>query len=317
MSSIPKSIGRLIRVPLREIWRHEAQDFTRWLADHLDEIEEVTGLSLTLIEREAATGSFAVDILAEDGEGSLVVIENQLEANDHDHLGKLITYMSNQDAKIAIWITSDPRPEHERAVEWLNETLPADAAFYLIKVEAVRINDSPPAPLFTVVAAPSLTSQQVGEQRKELAQRHKQYLEFWAQLLDKARGQSNLFSGVSPKKDHWISAGAGRTGVQWSYVALKDHARVELYIDTTDSEKNKQIFDALSQYWQAIEASFGSHLVWQRLDNKRASRISHEIHTFGGISNYDQWDALQTAMVEAMDKLENALKPHLAKLPKT
>ncbi|MCD6520442.1 MAG: DUF4268 domain-containing protein, partial [Anaerolineae bacterium] len=145
-------LGKLEKVPLRTIWRNEAYDFTAWLADNLDFLGEAVGLEISFTEREKAVGSFSVDILAEDSDGNVVVIENQLERTDHDHLGKLITYLSNLDAKAAIWISSDPRPEHEAAIHWLNEMLPADTAFYLLKLEAYRIGDSLPAPLLTVVA---------------------------------------------------------------------------------------------------------------------------------------------------------------------
>jgi hypothetical protein len=109
-----------------------------------DYLEECTGLSLSLIETEAITGDFAVDILAEDANGNLVVIKNQLDRTDHDHLGKLITYMANHEAKAAIWVTAQPRPEHERAIDWLNEMLPADTAFYLVRVEAIQIDQLRP-----------------------------------------------------------------------------------------------------------------------------------------------------------------------------
>ena len=143
--------GKLTRIPLREVWPHEERDFSRWLAKNLDCLEECTGLSLSLIETEAITGDFAVDILAEDANGNLVVIENQLGRTDHDHLGKLLTYMANHEAKAAIWVTAQPRPEHERAIDWLNEMLPADTAFYLVQVEAIQIDQSAPAPLFTEI----------------------------------------------------------------------------------------------------------------------------------------------------------------------
>ncbi len=165
-------IGRLERVPLRELWPDEARDFTPWLADNLDLLAEHLGLQLALVEQEASAGDFAVDIVAETEKGDTVVIENQLERTDHDHLGKLITYLSNLDAKVAIWITANPRAEHEKAVQWLNELAPADTAFYLVKVEAYRIEESPPAPLFTVVAGPSAESREIGSRKKELAERH-------------------------------------------------------------------------------------------------------------------------------------------------
>lgn len=307
-------VARLTRVPLREVWRHEAIDFTRWLAENLDLLYEPTGLRLSLVETEAATRDFAVDILAEDADGNLVVIENQLERTDHDHLGKLITYMSNHDAKTAIWITSQPRPEHEKAVHWLNETLPDDTSFYLLQIEAMRIDESAPAPLFTVIAGPSPESREIGVQRKELARRHVLRQEFWDGLLKKAKKKSILFASISPSKDHWVSAGAGKSGLTWAYVILKDHGRVELYIDAADSERNKRYFDALAKHKEDIEAGFGEPLQWQRLDEKRAARIAYRIHGYGGLYDTENWEALQDAMIDAMMRLESALKPYFDRL---
>jgi hypothetical protein len=197
-------IARLEKLELRELWKHEAHGFTKWLTENLDFVSEAIRVDLSLVEREASVGPFSADILAEDNQGHPVIIENQLEQTDHDHLGKLITYMSNLEAKIAIWITSSPRPEHEKAVHWLNETLPADTAFYLLKIEAYKIGTSDPAPLLTIVAGPSLESKQVGGQKKELAERHLMRMEFWTQLLERAKGKINLFDRISPGTNNWI-----------------------------------------------------------------------------------------------------------------
>lgn len=310
-----KQIGKLKRVPLREVWSHEARDFTQWLSENLGYLEECTGLTLSLSEVEAPTGDFAVDILAEDADGNLVIIENQLERTDHDHLGKLLTYMANHEAKTAIWVTSHPRPEHEKAVHWLNETLPADNAFFLIQVEAYRIDDSAPAPSFKVIAGPSPESRQIGAKRKELAERHIIRLEFWKQLLEKANKRSPLFANVSPSKDSWISAGAGRSGFTWSYVILKDQARVALYIDTQDVERNKAIFNFLFQRKEAIEQAFGVPLDWELKEGIRVVNISYKIRNRGGLRTPENWESLQEEMVDAMVRLEKALRPHLKELP--
>ncbi|MCS7087506.1 MAG: DUF4268 domain-containing protein [Thermoflexales bacterium] len=310
-----KPIARLTRLPLRELWPNEALSFTRWLSQHLDILQEVIGINLSLLKTEANAGDFSVDILAEDEEGNLAVIENQLEATDHDHLGKLLTYVSNRDAKLAIWITSDPRPEHVKAIRWINEILPEDMGFYLVKLEAVRIGDSPPAPLFSLIEAPSSTGRQTGAQRKELGQTHALRLEFWRGVLEKAKEQQNTtFAHISPSTGSWISAGAGKTGVTWNCVVLKDHARVELYIDTREGERNKSIFDALFKHRDEIEASFGEPLEWQRLDESRASRVAYPIRGLGGLSDRERWTELQEAIVSTMARFENAIKPHLSRI---
>ena len=35
--------------------------------------------------------------------GDKVIIENQLEQSNHDHLGKIITYASSLDTKVVVW----------------------------------------------------------------------------------------------------------------------------------------------------------------------------------------------------------------------
>ena len=83
-------IGRLRRVSLREVWPHEARDFTPWLAENIDVLNNAIDLSLSIVEREQAAGDFSVDLVAEDESGDPVIIENQLERSNHDHLGKRI-----------------------------------------------------------------------------------------------------------------------------------------------------------------------------------------------------------------------------------
>jgi len=128
-------IGKIQRVGLREVWKHEAYDFTQWLEDNIDVLNDVIDLNLSNAERERAAGTFSADLVAEDEKGNPVVIENQLEKSNHDHLGKLITYLTSIGAKVGIWIVAEPRPEHVSAISWLNES--NLASFYLLKVEAI------------------------------------------------------------------------------------------------------------------------------------------------------------------------------------
>ena len=149
-----EKIGSLQRVPLREVWSHEARDFTTWLERNIDVLNDAIDLSLSNVKREQPAGDFSIDLVVEDESGNPVIIENQLERSNHDHLGKLITYLTAIGAKAAIWIVSDPRPEHISAISWLNES--SSASFYLIKIEdPVPIRTSLPEPLLTVIVDPS------------------------------------------------------------------------------------------------------------------------------------------------------------------
>lgn len=303
----------LTPVPLREIWSHEARDFTRWLEKNLDYLGEAIGLTLEPIERESAIGDLAVDLLAEDDAGNRVIIECQLQRSDHEHLGKLLTYMGSfTDVKVAIWICAQPRPEHEKAVHWLNETFPVDTNIYLVQVEAYRIADSSPAVKFTVIAGPSEQSRQVGRHRKELAERHVLMREFWKQLIERLQGKTKLHANLKPSLTYWLST--RKRGIEYNYVVLKDKARVELYIDTGDGEKNKRIYDEIYKHKDAIEQRFGEPLEWQRLDMKCSCRVAASIKGKGKINDQDTWDTLQDAMIDAMIRLENAFAPYINQL---
>ena len=116
-------LGKITREhDLRTVWSNEAQAFTPWLAEHLDVLGDALGITIELEERESSVGAFSLDILARDQDsGEAVVIENQIEQSDHEHLGKLITYASGKDAKYIVWIVKDAREEHRAAIEWLNK----------------------------------------------------------------------------------------------------------------------------------------------------------------------------------------------------
>lgn len=307
-------VGRIEKVQLRDVWKKEAKDFTGWLFDNVEVLAEELDIDLTSIEKEKKVGSFSADIIAEDGSGQKVLIENQLEKTDHDHLGKILTYVSNLDAKTAIWISSKPHPEHERAIDWLNES-GSGVKFYLVKVEAYKIGNSEPAAKFTVIAGPSERTEAVAEDKEELAARHKKRLEFWKTLLEKAKAKTPLHSNISTTIYHWIGAGSGRSGMSYNYVITYKYGSAELYIDRgkNSEEENKRIFDELHSHKKEIEDVFGEKLEWERLDDRRACRIA-KYYEYAGLNDSDKWDKLQGDMIDAMMRLEKALKKHLSAL---
>ena len=306
-------IGKIQRVPLREIWVHETLDLTRWLQNNIEVLNEPLELLLSNAEREQSAGDFNVDLTAEDEDGNLVVIENQLEKSDHDHLGKIITYLTAFGAKRAVWIVAEPRPEHVAAINWLNEG--STAAFYLLKIEGIRINDSDPAPLLTLIVGPSEEARDVGKTKKELAERDVLRHRFWTELLKRAKDRTKLHANISPGQDSWISAGAGRSGLGFNYVITKHQAGVELYIyrGKDSGDESKTIFDSLAASKDAIEKEFGGPLEWQRLEGKLACRIKKTIPLGGYRNDESKWPGIQDAMIEAMIRLEKALKPFIAK----
>ncbi len=306
-------IGKVDRVKLREVWKHEARDFTKWLEENIDVLNDITNLDLVSAEREKSAGKFSVDLVAEGADGGTVVIENQLEKSNHDHLGKLITYLTSIEAKIAIWIVSDPRPEHIRAISWLNES--SSAAFYLIKVEAIQIGKSVPAPLFTLIVGPSEESKDIGQAKKEISERNKLRHKWWSKLLEYSNSKTKLFNNISPSEYSWIGKGSGMRGVTYNFMITKNESGVEIYIDRGKDadEENENIFNTLYKSKEKIETNLGSKLDWQRLEGKRACRI--KIYVKGGYrDSEEEWNAIHTKLVDNMIRFEKAFKPYIQKL---
>jgi len=306
-------IGKVDRVKLREVWKHEARDFTKWLEENIDVLNDITNLDLVSAEREKSAGKFSVDLVAEGADGGTVVIENQLEKSNHDHLGKLITYLTSIEAKIAIWIVSDPRPEHIRAISWLNES--SSAAFYLIKVEAIQIGKSVPAPLFTLIVGPSEESKDIGQAKKEISERNKLRHKWWSKLLEYSNSKTKLFNNISPSEYSWIGKGSGMRGVTYNFMITKNESGVEIYIDRGKDadEENENIFNTLYKSKEKIETNLGSKLDWQRLEGKRACRI--KIYVKGGYrDSEEEWNAIHTKLVDIMIRFEKAFKPYIQKL---
>ncbi|MBA7612214.1 hypothetical protein ES703_19450 [subsurface metagenome] len=302
-------IGKIKRVGLREVWKHEALGLTTWLENNIDVISEAIDLELSNAEREKPVGDFNVDLTAEDKNGNLVVIENQLEKSDHEHLGKLLTYLSSLGAKTAIWIVARPRAEHVNAVSWMNES--GLANFYLLKIEAIKIEGSPPAPLLTLITGPSEESRKVGEVKKNVSERQTLRLKWWTQLLKKAKVKSNLHANISPCENNWLGTGAGISGLNYNYSALQHSTGIELYIDTGEKDENERIFDKLYQGKNAVETVFGEELQWQKLETKKACIIARYYEDGGYRDNENKWPDLQDKMINRMILFHKAISPFI------
>jgi hypothetical protein len=310
------NVGKLQIVSLRDAFRHEAHNFTAWLEANIDALAERVGVELTVLEREKSVGSFNVDLFCETSDGRYVIIENQLERSDHDHLGKLLTYLVNLDARVAIWVTPEVRPEHERVIDWLNESTSADFSFYLIQVEAVRIENSPFAPLFTTLVAPDEQTRQIGETKKKLAESEisQKRLKFWTQLFERSKGSTALFSNISPRDATYISTSAGKSGFVIGYNVRWDKASVWFGIDLgpNTEDKSKAVFEQLYAQKDQIEAEFGAPFEWTSKEGQRACFATYWIADYGGVATPETWPELQNAMIEAMIRLDRVFRSRIS-----
>lgn len=308
------TIRKIKKVSLRELWKKEDKDFTKWLEENIDYLNDVLDIGISIESREENVGPFRVDLYGEDNNGNKVIIENQLEKTDHKHLGQIITYLTNLEAKTAIWISSNPIEEHKKAIDWLNETTPDDISFYLIKLEAIKIESQPlVAPLFTVVKGPSKESKQIGAEKKEYAQRYVIRKEFWTQFINEINKKNSLCKNISPRTDNWLSIALGMSGVGIDMVISKKCARSEIYINRGTKEENKKIFDYFFKQKDQIEADFGKELTWERKEDNVTSRIKNQLDGVD-VSNKKDWEKMNKFLIDSVTRMDKAFRKYISKI---
>ena len=240
-------LGKLTEVDVRELWHHEQYDFSNWLAkdENIEMLNEIIGLTLIDIDKEAYVGAYRCDIVAKDeATGIKVIIENQLDCSNHDHLGKMITYASGLDAKVVIWVVKEAREEHRSAIEWLNNNTSQDINFFLIELHAYTIGDSLPAPKFEVIEKPNdfikntRRSSASGEMNKSQSER----VEFWTQFNKTVIARGKPFNIRKASTDHWydVAIGTSEAHIAINLVNKESSIVIELYIND-----NKTLFDKL------------------------------------------------------------------------
>ncbi len=251
-------LDELKKVDLRKVWPHEALDFTKWLAedDSLAMLSDAVGIELELIETESSVGSFNVDIYAqESGTGRKVIIENQLEDTNHDHLGKVITYAAGKDAEVVIWVVARARDEHRQAIEWLNQHTDSEFGFFLVEIELWQIGGSKPAPRFNVVEQPNEWGKTIkfSEGLTELA---RVKLSYWTKYYEVAQSVPEFmgaFKLCNPTTDSWTILDGGTPAYHLSLRvdARHDKIGIEFYA-ADDKAAGRKVIDNIGEFEKSL-----------------------------------------------------------------
>jgi len=303
--------GEIKTVDIRDIWPNEASDFTPWLVENIDRLGRALGMEIEVEEREADVGDFSLDIMAKDlGTGRTVVIENQLTQTDHDHLGKLLTYAGGFDAEVLVWIAKELRDEHRKALEWLNENTGPEVDCFGVVIEVIRIDNSKPAFNFKPVVFPNEWQKDKGGDRRAPSPKGEAYRAYFQGLIDELRTKHKFTGAKVGQPQNWYSFSSGVRGVIFSNsFAQGGKVRAELYIDLQDKDRNKKVFDRLHEQQAAIEKEYGGTLTWERLDDRRASRIA--AYRDGSID-----DPIETRTQLMQWSIDNLLKLKKVLLPR-
>lgn len=215
------TLGKMEQVELREVWEDEAGDFTPWLASDigLSLLGDTIGLQLELIGQEQKVGPYKADILAraieeDEDEDHLVIVENQLDKTNHDHLGKLIVYAAGKRAHTVVWIAETFTDEHRQALDWLNENSGKALAFFGLQIELWRIGGSNPAPQFKVVSSPNAWAKEAAkeEDTRALTETKQDQLQFWEEVKQYGQTHHSPIQWRKPRGQHWYPLAVGRAG---------------------------------------------------------------------------------------------------------
>ncbi len=269
-------LARITKVNPREVWKHEALDFTQWLAkeENISVLCEELEINLENVKPEAAAGRYNVDLVADDIDTKRkVIIENQLEPTDHKHLGQLLTYASAYDASIIIWVVTDYTEEHRQAIDWFNRNISENISFFLVQIEVYKIGESDPAPKFNIICEPNNWGKTVKKSGTGDAVSATKLLqmEFWEGLKAYASTRSTKVNfSHAPQPKHWfnISMGTSRCHIALTLNTQKSYIGCEIYI-----RNDKSLYDTFYKNKDKIEASIGSELEWMELPDATASRI--------------------------------------------
>ncbi len=305
-------LGKMQEVDIRKVWAHEQYDFSKWLAaeENINELGNILNLSLTDVQTEQFVGGYRCDIICKDEiTGKSVLIENQLEQTNHDHLGKIITYASGLNASVVVWIVSEAREEHASAIEWLNNHTDDDLAFFLIEIHAYTIGESDPAPMFKIIEQPNdfARSVKAATIKGELSETQQKRQEFWTLFNDVLDQRGKPFNKRKATTDHWYSVAIGSSQCYISIdLVNKEHKiRVGLWVPN-----NKEFFDSLQSHKNEIEQTIGFELDWDRLDGKKASVVCMTIPGLN-FNKQDNYHELMNKTIDMVLSFRSAFKPYI------
>ena len=308
-----RNFSELKKIPLSEIWKNEASDFTPWLESNIQKLGDALGMDLEIIDREASVGDFSLDLRAQDlGSSKTIVIENQFKRTDHDHLGKLLTYAAGFDASTVIWISEEVRDEHRQTLEWLNQRTDTETQFFAVVLEVLQIDDSKPALNFKLIVSPN-------EWRKSKKQktstnpssRGEKYRLYFQLLIDELR-ENHKFTGAEVGlAQNWYNFSSGLGGISYgTWFARGSKVLAYVNIRQKTDESRIKIFNILEKRKVKIESNFDNPLEWTRDAEKSLSRIA--ISRDGDIESSDsELEEIKQWHIENLLKLKEVFQPEI------
>jgi len=304
---------------VREYWENEARDFTPWLAQQIrdegvSKLEDALELDLEVIEEEKSVGRYNVDILAEVVDDNRnVVIENQLNYSDHDHLGKSIAYASGVDADIIVWIAPRFYDEHRDAMQWLNENSREGVDLFAIRLEVWRIGESEPAVRLNPVAEPSEWKEKAQRSNEELTETEELREEFWTAFRDRLEERNTPLSARKPFPDYYYNNPIGKAGfeLQFTIKLTENELGVGLVI-----RDDAEVYRQLAEDREEISQQFDEELTWEEPEEMRSGKERSKIMVTrpATVTDQSQWDEYLEWLIKNGERFHDVFYDRLQRL---
>ena len=303
-----KQLGKLEKVDLRDVWKHEATDFSAWLAlpENLDALAEQLGIEIEPIGTEVSVGRFKIDILArEPNTNEQIIIENQLEPTNHDHLGKVITYAAGIDARYLIWIVKDVLPEHLKAIEWLNDHLDDTIRCFLIRIEVWKIGTSIPAPKFEIISVKNawVASVKKATSSVGLSPLQVRQFDFWTAFSEYLVTKDPTLKHHKAAAQHWMNfpIGSYLAHIAVTINTVKNRLAIDLYISD-----NKIFYSYLRDNEEELVSAFSTQLDWFEANIASGFRVFKSVDD---VFNVDRKEEYFEWLFESILKFKKILIP--------
>lgn len=300
------------KVPIRKIWDNIDKDFTPWLRENIEVLNDY--LDLNLIPNRSRVDNISNDLIFTDELGNTTIIVNQFNKTDYYHLGILISKMAKYDAKNVIWICENSLEEFDTAINWLNENTDKDILFYILQLEILKIEDYPPIPLLNTLIEPSQIKLALRSKKKDknLTKIQRVRIDFWIELVKKIYETFPEHSDIKIRKKKWIGKNSEIKGIEFRYVIEKESASVELLFNHEDSSVNIERFEVLKDHKYEITNRFkeiawhlSDDLEWDFQDDRDYQAIKYNLDD-GGLIHTGKWQKIQYNMTNAMKSLKGS-----------
>lgn len=296
-------LSRMEPVPVRTVWPREERDFTPWLAEHFDYLNDALDMNMVVVaQEEEIQGAGRADIVARSNESS-AIIENQLEGSDDDHFVRMLHYAARHEAQVVVWVAHGFHRKHREILQWLNEH--SDLDIYCVEVSAWSIGGSV-APMFRRVVPNDWVEPKALKERIEIQQIRSFYRPLLEQLAEAGMVHAEPDWGTTTGYQ-WFESGFD--GIYYGLITEEDEKTwAFLLLDTGDEDR--AVYHALLAQREKMEGELGAVLE-DGTDGATGAWIGFVVDALDMDSEEDR-DAARTWMYDNLLNLWTVLTPYLA-----